>query len=245
MLTTADWLLGSNSQSTAGLSTLRGRMKRESICCSLHFQNEGTIYKPPPQQNVDNIAQINSAMLTVVPFIQKRCCNCGILFQAWFDTGWIWVLCLRMVSLYFYLFFYFYIWVFRAASWLPFFFVPSVFHACTLPLFFRRCEEFLPPPSTCVSALNQHRWNMYNMTANCFCNHEGFHRAWLPRPHCRFISQKKKKWKRRERKSSCLPTVNRTDFKELWAVGKLRNDRYRPIPELHNQTRSKSVRCIH
>lgn len=31
MLTTADWLLGSNSQSAAGLSTLSGRMKREYL----------------------------------------------------------------------------------------------------------------------------------------------------------------------------------------------------------------------
>lgn len=34
MLTTADWLLGSNSQSAAGLSTLSGRMKREFLLFS-------------------------------------------------------------------------------------------------------------------------------------------------------------------------------------------------------------------
>lgn len=34
MLTTADWLLGSNSQSAAGLSTLSGRMTREHLLFS-------------------------------------------------------------------------------------------------------------------------------------------------------------------------------------------------------------------
>lgn len=37
MLTTADWLLGSNSQSAAGLSTLSDRMKREYLLFFLFF----------------------------------------------------------------------------------------------------------------------------------------------------------------------------------------------------------------
>lgn len=139
------------------------------------------------KMKVANVAQINSVTLTVVPFIQKGCWNCGILFRAWFDTGWIWVPCLRMVRLEFY----FYICVFQAASWLHFFLPRVCFMHAPCHSFPIGVKNTPPPPSTCVSALNQHRWNMYNMTENCFFNHEGFHRAWLPRPHCRFISWKK------------------------------------------------------
>lgn len=52
----------------------------------------------------------------------------------------------------------------------------------------------------------------------------------------------KKKWKRGERKSSRLTKVKLIDFKDLWAVRKLRNYLYTSTPELYKQTRSKRVR---
>lgn len=186
MLTTADWLLGSNSQSAAGLSTLSDRMERwEHLLFSTLSEWRHDVQK---QNIVPDTLQTSS--VTLVPSIQKGCCNCGILFRAWFNTDWIWLPCLRMVRFFFYLI-YFYIWMSQAASSIVFF-VLSVFRACPLPLLFHRCEESPPPPPGLH--MNQHRWNMYDMTASCFFNRERFHRAWLPCPHCRLISHGKK-WK--------------------------------------------------
>lgn len=73
-------------------------------------------------------------------------------------------------------------------------------YACTLPLFFNRWRSKEPPPSppsAYVSAPNQHKGNMYNMTANCFFNHEGFHWAWLPCPHCQKKILQKIDWVQR------------------------------------------------
>lgn len=39
------------------------------------------------------------------------------------------------------------------------------------------------------------------MTANGFFNHEGFHWAWLPCPHCQFVLPKKKKREREKKKN--------------------------------------------
>lgn len=93
MLTTADWLLGSNSQSAAGLSTLDDTMKGQYLVfsltwlkerewetlCSLHFE-------PPTSLKEENfictlsekfwkdaiyLLQFFNITSTIVPFIQK------------------------------------------------------------------------------------------------------------------------------------------------------------------------------
>lgn len=63
------------------------------------------------------------------------------------------------------------------------------YHYFSIGVLFKR----ISPSSTYVSALNQHSGNMYDMTANCFFNHEGFHWAWLPCPHCQFVLPRKRK----------------------------------------------------
>lgn len=178
--------------------------------------------------------------LTVVPFIQKSCWNCGILFRAWFDTGWIWIPCLRMVRLEFY----FYICVFQAASWLHFF-CPKCVSCMHLATIFPSVWRIPPPPHKHVSLPSTSiagtctTWQKIASSTMMDSTEHDF------RAHIVDLFHEKNKWKRRERKSSCLPKVKWTDFKELWAVRKLRNYQCRSIPELHNQTRSKSVRCIH
>lgn len=87
-------------------------------------------------------------MWTTVPFIQESFSNCDILFRAWFDTDRIWVTFLRMVRLCLYFLFilnyYYYLNV--PCCFLNTLFCSEcvLFHACTLPLFFHRCEE-IPP----------------------------------------------------------------------------------------------------
>lgn len=231
MLTTADWLLGSNSQSAAGLSTLSDRMERwEHLLFSTLSEWRHDVQK---QNIVPDTLQTSS--VTLVPSIQKGCCNCGILFRAWFNTDWIWLPCLRMVRFFFYLI-YFYIWMSQAASSIVFF-VLSVFRACPLPLLFHRCEESPPPTrSTYEPASLEHVRH----------DSELLLQPWEIPPSMTSvptlsINFTRKKVKKGGGGSSCLPKVKWMDFKELWAVRKLRNDQHRSVPELHHQTRSKSA----
>lgn len=122
MLTTADWLLGSNSQSAAGLWQNEERVFAVLFFCFHTFRMKARSTDDLSHENLYPI-YMSSVMWTTVPFIQKGCRNCcGILFQAWFDSDWIWVPSLRMVGLCFYLFFLIYIWMLHAASWIRFFF---------------------------------------------------------------------------------------------------------------------------
>lgn len=108
MLTTADWLLGSNSQSAAGLSTLSDTMKGQYLVFSptllratmrgvfvVHFfwtihKIQCNLYFFKNQKWTFYELDISKFTSTIVPFIQKLfsifCNCCGILFQAWFDT---------------------------------------------------------------------------------------------------------------------------------------------------------------
>lgn len=97
MLTTADWLLGSNSQSAAGLSTLSDKMKGQYLVFSPLSQWKHSLYFAflncqlhswrhlfCPKNTLIHQLQNSKIASTIVPFIQKLfgiCCNCcGILF---------------------------------------------------------------------------------------------------------------------------------------------------------------------
>lgn len=168
-------------------------------------------------------------MWTTVPFIQESFSNCDILFRAWFDTDRIWVTFLRMVRLCLYFFFilnYYYYLKFHAASWTRFFVlsVCSFMHApChyfsigvkKFPLVnMRLCPE--PASLGHVwhdSELLLQPWGIsINMTS-------------VPTLSI-YFTQKKKQWKRGERKSSHLPQVKWIDFKDTWAFRKLTNYLY-------------------
>lgn len=136
----------------------------------------------------------------------------------------------------------------HAASWIcffSFFFWPEcvLFHACTLPLFFYRCEEF--PSSTTVSlpctsiAGTCTTWQRIAPSTMRDSTKHDF------RAHIvdLFYKKKKKKVKEGGKKiPSRFPKVKWIDFKDSRAVRRLRNYLYRSTPELYMQTRSKCVR---
>lgn len=107
MLTTADWLLGSNSQSAAGLSTFSDTMKGQYLVFSptpLRARMKGVFvvhFLEPPtslmkimkfvfkNQKYISWRFLNSPQLLCLSFrnpFSIFCNCCGILFQAWFDT---------------------------------------------------------------------------------------------------------------------------------------------------------------
>lgn len=98
MLTTADWLLGSNSQSAAGLSTLGDTMEGWHLVL-LHFQNESTLCRKPPffirkifdlslKESIHQQKKISEAVATCVPFIQKRWYLLLLLFYSVSSMVW-------------------------------------------------------------------------------------------------------------------------------------------------------------
>lgn len=93
MLTTADWLLGSNSQSAAGLSTFSDTMKGQYLVFSPLFRMKAFfvvyLFEPPTllvkKFNFSSkICQLQNYKVAsiIVPFIQKLlgiCCNCYLV----------------------------------------------------------------------------------------------------------------------------------------------------------------------
>lgn len=233
MLTTADWLLGSNSQSAAGLSTLSGRMAREHLLFSTLSEWRHAL------QNKNKCSQCSSNQLSDVngcafhsEKLQKLWYSVSSMVWHWLDlssvfkNGQIVILFLQLRV---------------PGCFLTTFFLPRVcfMHA---PCHYFSIGVKNPPrpprqhvslPSTCTTWQKIASSTMRDSTEHDF------------RAHIVDLFHEKNKWTWRERKSSCLPKVKWTDFKELWAVRMLRNYQCRSIPELHNQTRSKSVRCIH
>lgn len=151
---------------------------------------------------------------TTVPFIRESCSNCGgILFPAWFDTERISRLCFCL----FFFFFNHYLnapWCFLNTC---FFFCPWV---CALS-----CMH--------LATIFPSVWRISSLVNMCLCpepaslGHVRHDSELLLQPwgiplsmtsEPTFISQKKKKWKRGERKSSRLPKVKWIDFKHSWAA---------------------------
>lgn len=184
-------------------------------------------------------------MWTTVPFIQKSWSNCcGILFQAWFDTGfeflvYEWSDCVFIYSI---LFIFKMFWMLHAASWILFFFWPEcvLFHACTLPLFSYRCEEF--PSSTIVSlpctsiAGTCTTWQrIASSTMRDFTKHDF-------RTHIANLFYEKKKVTEGGKKiPSRFSKVKWIGFKDSRAVRRLRNYLYRSTPELYICRQGQSV----
>lgn len=185
MLTTADWLLGSNSQSAAGLSTLGDRMKREYLLFFLFFVYTFRMKARSPDDLSDE--NLSSIYLKWLEWCERLCLSFRkvavivVVFcfkhgltpdsSSLFKNGQIVLLFIP-----FYLFFK----CFECSMLLPeyvfFFFLAwvcalSCMHLATIFLSVWRISLV----NNSVSALHQHRWGMYDMTANCFFNHEGFH----------------------------------------------------------------------
>lgn len=243
MLTTADWLLGSNSQSTAGLSTVSDTPNGQYMSSPPRFQNESTACGCPywaafftdeelkfvNKKCTGYQVQNYKVPLIMVPFIQKLFgirCNCvGIGFEAWMTpTGFESIVSQRSVCELAYSAFSFDVpWCFMTA-------VVIVCSACTLHYIFICVFKRIAPSSPYVSTLKQHNGNMSNMAANGFFNHEGTHWAWPPCPHCEFVLPKK---------SSSKPEVKWIDFKVFWAVRKLWNCFCSSITGLFNGAKVK------
>lgn len=177
MLTTADWLLGSNSQSAAGLSTLSDRMKRDYLLFSALSEWRHDIQILQITELLEICSQYTlkkSSRVDRCAFHSEKLLWYSVVSMIWDRLNLSSLIKNGQIILWFLFFF----WVLsdsadHDASWILFL-SWVLFHACTLPLFFHWCEEF-PPSSTCASTLNQHGCNMYDMTASCFFNHEGFH----------------------------------------------------------------------
>lgn len=118
MLTTADWLLGSNSQSAAGLSTVGDnertilgvlgffvrlfQLNRKALIVILNHLLDSwrNLYSLKSPLKIillfTSCKVIKSPQLLCLSFRNSGiCCYffCGILFQAWFDTDLTWVHC--------------------------------------------------------------------------------------------------------------------------------------------------------
>lgn len=247
MLTTADWLLGSNSQSAAGLSTLSDRIKREYLLFFVYtFRMKALSADDLSDENLSPIyfkwlewcERLCLSFRKVAVIVVVFCFKHGLTpdLSSLFMNGQIVLLFIP---------FYLFLKCFECSMLLPeyFFFWPEcvLFHACTSPLFSYRCEEF--PSSTIVSlpctsiAGTCTTWQrIASSTMRDFTKHDF-------RTHIANLFYKKKKVTEGGKKiPSRFSKVKWIDFKDSRAVRRLRNYLYRSTPELYMQTRPK---CIH